>query len=152
MQIKTIALSGDRGKGMYATVDVSDYDRLIKHSWCLDVGGGYPMTRCKGKTYRMHRMVKTDVPRGMVVDHINRDKLDNRKDNLRIVNHSVNSINANLQSNNKSGFTGVCWSTRDKRWIAQGSFNSKRYLIGYFKSKEDAIAARKKWGSVHAIS
>jgi hypothetical protein len=149
--MRRIALSGNAGKGLYAIVDDFDYEMLSKHSWCLDVGGGYAMSRVNYKTMRMHRMI-LNPPNGLVVDHINRNKLDNRRSNLRIATTSQNMLNANRRSNNKSGFNGVTYSTRDKRWVAQVKLNYKNILLGYFKDKEDAINARKKWDLDYANS
>lgn len=142
--MKRIPLSGGHGKGLYALVDDDDYDRLSNHSWCMDVGGGYPMTRTGKKNYRMHRMVMS-TPRGMYIDHINRDKLDNRKSNLRVVTNSQNMLNTGMYSNNTSGHKGVTYSSRDKRWIAQVKINYKNIILGRFNNIDDAIRARKRW-------
>lgn len=142
--MKKIPLSGNHGAGLYAIVDDDDFSRLSKHSWCMDVGGGYPMTRYKTKAYRMHKMV-LPAPKGMYTDHINRNKLDNRKSNLRVVTNSQNMLNTGLYSNNTSGHKGVTYSNRDKRWIAQAKLNYRNIILGRFKDKEDAIDARKRW-------
>lgn len=142
--MKRIALSGSHGKGLYAIVDDDDYERLSKHSWCMDVGGGYPMTRHKTKAYRMHKMVM-HAPKGMYVDHINRDKLDNRKSNLRIVTNSQNMLNTGMYSNNTSGHKGVVYHKRDKRWVAQVKLNYKNIILGRFKNIDDAVKARERW-------
>lgn len=142
--MKRIALSGGHGKGLYAIVDDDDYERLLKHSWCLDVGGGYPMTRYKKKTYRMHKMV-LEAPKGLYIDHINRNKLDNRKSNLRIVTNSQNMLNTGIYSNNTSGYKGVTYNKKDRRWIAQVKVNYKNIVLGRFENKEDAAKARMRW-------
>lgn len=147
--MQKIPLSGSHGKGLFALVDDDDYDRLIKHSWCLDVGGGYAMTRHKTKAVRMHRMVK-EAPKGMYIDHINRDKLDNRKSNLRVVTNSQNMLNAGMFSNNTSGYKGVTYHTRDKRWVAQVKLNYKNIILGRFKYKADAIRVRKEWENANS--
>lgn len=147
--MKTIPLSGGHGVGLYAIVDDDDYDRLSNHSWCLDIGGGYPMTRHKTKQYRMHRMIMP-APRGFVTDHINRNKLDNRKTNLRVVTNSENMHNVGIRSTNTSGYRGVTYSNRDRVWIAQVKVNYKNIVIGRFKDKESAVIAREGWA--YAIS
>lgn len=146
--MKKIALSGSHGKGLYALVSDVDYERLKKHSWCLDVGGGYPMTRSGGKAYRMHRMILTP-PKGLYVDHINRDKMDNRRDNLRIVTNSQNMHNIGIPKSNTSGYKGVTYSNRDRRWIAQVRINYKNNVLGRFKDKKDAIMAREAWNNAN---
>lgn len=142
--MKKIPLSGAHGKGLYAIVDDDDFEMLSRHSWCMDVGGGYPMTRYKTKAIRMHKMVK-DAPAGLYVDHINRNKLDNRKSNLRIVTNSQNMLNTGMYLNNTSGYKGVTYSKRDKKWIAQAKLNYKNIVLGRFKDKESAIIARQRW-------
>lgn len=142
--MKKISLSGKHGNGLFAIVDDDDYERLSKHSWCMDVGGGYPMTRYKTKTRRMHKMVMR-APKGLYVDHINRNKLDNRKANLRIVTNSQNMLNTGMYSNNTSGYKGVVYHKRDKRWVAQVKINYKNIILGRFKDIDNAIEARKRW-------
>lgn len=146
--MKKIALSGSHGKGLFAIVDDEDYERLIKHSWCMDVGGGYPMSRVNYKAIRMHRMIMS-APKGMHVDHINRDKLDNRRSNLRVATPSQNAHNTGIKVTNKSGFKGVSYSVRDKRWLAQVKINYKNIVLGRFKDKESAIKCRREWNNAN---
>lgn len=70
--------------------------------------------------------------------------LRNRVSNLRAVTHAENLRNCNKHKNNKSGIAGVCWRERDKRWIAQISFNKKYIYLGSFLEKKQAIEVRKK--------
>jgi len=98
--MKFIKLTQDK----QAIVDDSDYERLSKFKWCYHLGyairyagGGRKQRRFE----RMHRVVN-NTPDGFFTDHINRNKLDNRRANLRTVKHRENSINRGLQSNNTS--------------------------------------------------
>jgi hypothetical protein len=77
------------------------------------------------------------------IDHINRIKTDNRIQNLRDVDASTNHHNVGLRSHNRSGITGVVWSARSKKWIAQVIYKNKRYYIGCFDTIEIASIARK---------
>lgn len=76
------------------------------------------------------------------VDHIDGDRSNNLASNLRPVSHKVNQRNIKLGTRNTSGAIGV-YLSRGKKWCAQISVDGKRRSLGYFASKEEAIAARK---------
>jgi hypothetical protein len=84
-----------------------------------------------------------NCPNGMVVDHINGNPSDNRKQNLRIVTQHQNAMNARLNINNTSGTTGVSWDKENNKWIAAIGVNNKNIKLGRFINIEDAIKARK---------
>jgi hypothetical protein len=101
------------------------------------------------KTVKLHRWI-LDAPGRMVVDHINGDSLDNRLCNLRIATVSQNSQNRNgLDSSNTSGFRGVSWDKRHKKWYAYLTVNKKRIFLGRYDSKiqaaKIAFEARRKY-------
>jgi hypothetical protein len=74
----------------------------------------------------------------MDTDHINHNKLDNRKENLRICTEAENVHNTRISRNNTSGYKGVTFHKRDKKWQTQiRSGQGKRYL-GYFNTAEEA--------------
>jgi hypothetical protein len=76
------------------------------------------------------------------VDHINGDRQDNRICNLRNVTRSENCMNSSISKRNKSGVLGVCWTSRERKWLAQIQHNGKNIHIGSFDVLEDAKAAR----------
>lgn len=76
------------------------------------------------------------------IDHINGDKTDNRWANLRAVSNTENHRNMPRRSDNTSGDNGVYWYTRLRKWEARVGANGRSHFLGYFSSKEDAIAAR----------
>lgn len=76
------------------------------------------------------------------VDHINRDRSDNRITNLREVTHRENSINRGVQSNNTSGVAGVTWSKSKMKWTAHIKHNGRQKHLGTFSCFEDAKLAR----------
>ena len=81
-------------------------------------------------------------PKGLVVDHINHDSLDNRKENLRICTIAQNNMNRpGPQKNCKSGVRGVIWEKRWKRWQATIRVNRKQIYLGIFKELEAAKSA-----------
>lgn len=87
------------------------------------------------------------APKGMHVDHVNGNKLDNRLENLRIVTNSQNQANRhNLNKNNKSGVRGVTAPAHLRRggkpWLAQIGISGKVIYLGIFATLEEAAAAR----------
>lgn len=76
------------------------------------------------------------------IDHINRDRSDNRLSNLRAVSRKENMQNGSLPSHNTSGIIGVYWYATKKKWIAAITVDRKQKNLGYFTNKEDAAAAR----------
>lgn len=95
-----------------------------------------------GKTIFMHRIIN-NTPEGMFTDHINRNKLDNRKENLRTVTEKQNKYNRPVQKNNSSGYAGVHFDKNKKKWCASISINNKTKYLGRYINKEDAIFHRK---------
>lgn len=90
---------------------------------------------------RFHRIVMHAQPR-QCVDHINKNRADNRKQNLRICDHSENDRNRSPYVTNTSGVTGVYFDKKRKKWVASITYNRKKVYIGRFTEKENAIMAR----------
>jgi hypothetical protein len=125
-------------------VDPEDAFWLKFYPW--HISGGY-VSGCnpysKPRRVLLHRVI-LDAPPGLEVDHINGDKLDNRKDNLRLVNHAHNQQNRHgLNKRNRSGFRGVSWHSRDRRWQADLRANGRTVSLGYFDTVEAANTAVK---------
>lgn len=102
-----------------------------------------------GAHYRVHRIMYQmyhsleTLSNELVIDHIDRNGLNNSKENLRLVTQQVNTLNAKLQKNNTSGVAGVQWYARNNKWgvripIGRG----RRKFIGLFESFEEACNAR----------
>lgn len=83
------------------------------------------------------------IPKKMQIDHINGDGLDNHIENLRLATIAENNRNKPLTSRNKTGFAGVEKHSTCNRWVVRISMNGKRHYVGLYKTKEQAIAARK---------
>lgn len=79
-----------------------------------------------------------------IVDHINRDKTDNRISNLRLATRSENARNINRRRDNTSGITGVNFLPKTNRWTAKLTINGWNHFLGSFATKEEAVAARLK--------
>ena len=90
----------------------------------------------------MHRELLM-APKGFHVDHINRNKLDNRSTNLRVVTVKENIENRGIQKNNTSGYTGVKkQQSKTNPWRAVAKKYGKEYFVGVFKTAEEAYNAR----------
>lgn len=126
----------------YALVDTADYDDVVRWRW-YRVANGYASRHGKDGRKYMHRYLM-QTPQGMDTDHINRNKLDNRRSNLRIVDRSTNNFNTPPSKANTSGVKGVGWFKPAGLWRAYIKHQSepKRIELGYFKTFEEAVAAR----------
>jgi hypothetical protein len=115
----------------------------------LNQSTGYRFVTVDYQKFKVHRIIWAMThrrdPGNLVIDHIDRNKLNNHPDNLRAINKALNALNSDRYSHNTSGVTGVTWFSRDKRWVAQGKRNGKTTRIGYFTDKEQAIQARLAW-------
>lgn len=133
-------------QGKLATVDDADYEALIQFKWYLTTCGNhhYAARHTKRPEKRtmvyMHRAI-TSAPKGLEVDHINGDGLDNRRENLRVCTHGENLRNQGLQANNRSGYRGVSWSKKEKKWVTYIKVDNKRQFVGQFDEKENAARA-----------
>jgi hypothetical protein len=132
--------------GGVALVDDADHALVSRWKWRL-APNGY----ARRSTYRgcmlMHRLVYGDVPAGLEVDHINRNKLDNRRANLRAVTHNVNQRNAPGGRNNTSGYKGVSYDKARGKWRAATKHNGRHILIGRYSTPQEASAAYLAWQS-----
>lgn len=122
-------------------IDLEDIDLIRKYKWSLN--NGYAEN---GSTsILMHRLILdfSDNEQDLVTDHINNDKLDNRKQNLRKCTQAKNTINRSLMSNNTSGVTGVSFYNNLNKWVAEVKLNGKKVFFKVFDSFEEAVRARK---------
>ena len=160
-----LPLKGKRGNGKFALVDRADFPRVNKYSWTINLDG-YAMSNIAGlekqrivectccgtkikiesiirrRSVSMHRFILGEP--SSEIDHINRNKLDNRKINLRKATRSINCLNKGLQSNNTSGKVGVYLikTASSKKWRAELQVNGKKHRSGYFLTKSEAVKAR----------
>ena len=114
-------------------------------SFCKSTG--YINVYVDGLGYTLHRiaiLLATGVyAKTVQVDHIDHDRGNNRLNNLRVVSHADNMRNQSLRNTNKTGVTGVSYTTRDRRWVAQIYIDKKNTNLGYFDTLEEAAAVRK---------
>lgn len=113
---------------------------------------GYIRTSVDNCNFAVHRLCwkmhhRQDIPNGIEVDHINQDRSDNRISNLRLVTMSQNMRNKTKYRSNKSGIVGVAVRSDARegtnRWRAQINVNGENIKLGSFKTKDEAIAARR---------
>jgi len=124
---------------------VDECDRELFESGTWHVNNGYIAGRIgrKGKRIYLHRAIMCP-PTGTVVDHINGNRKDNRRCNLRVIEERLNQHNRTTQDpRNKSGFRGVCFF--GKRWRAYATVEYKQKHLGLFDTPEEAAEAAKRW-------
>ena len=139
-------------QGQVAVVDDEDYEILSQYRWRLSMKGYAERTGIKkGETARstilMHREI-LKARHGMWVDHINRDKLDNKKKNLQLVTPSQNRMNSVGRTNT---LKGVSWNKTKKNWLASIRLEGRTIYLGSFSNQKDAAltydkAAKKLFG------
>ena len=130
-------------KGKFSTVDDDDFEYLSQWKWhCNSNGYASRSTYYKKdcgkrsvKTIHMHRVVN-ETKDSLQTDHINGDKLDNRKENLRSCTNSQNQMNRRNDKNESSKFKGV-YRYKDK-WGARIKKDKKSKHLGFFKSEKEA--------------
>ena len=129
----------------YFLFDTKDYEKIKNYVWHKS-SSGYVQTMIKDKTMiLLHRLIM-DCPDGMVVDHINHDKLDNRKCNLRICTALQNAWNKSVSKRNRSGYNGVYVVKVGSKikYRAGITVNHKVIYLGMFPTAEEAHEARLK--------
>ncbi len=114
--------------------DKEDTEKVIQYKWKL--AHGY--CRCKA----LEKMLHNYLTGWDKVDHINRNKLDNRKCNLRKVTQSENAMNSKVYCTSKTGIKGVRWYKAYKKWSANIMVNYKTIFLSYFDDIKDAKNAR----------
>lgn len=150
-------------KGELIKVDEKHFDVLNEHTWHVDANGYAVTTKYirsrkesketglpRKKFIKMHRLVyelEHDVTLTTKehIDHINRDRIDNRIENIRVDlqgnGDGINQINQGLRSDNTSGYKGVFLRKRTGRWESSVSYKGKKKWLGSFDSKEEAAVA-----------
>ena len=118
---------------------------------CGDVAGGikkngYVYLMVNGRSYRAHRLAWFYIYGVFPVDqidHINRNRQDNRIENLRLADSFVNARNKGVSKNNSSGFRGICWDSKNLKWKVKITVSGQDIAVGRFKEIQEAVLARK---------
>jgi hypothetical protein len=126
-----------RGQEKQFIISIKSLDRVLSHDWYLN-SSGYPFSYT-AIYHSLHRYLLGRQEKGMVIDHINRDRLDNRLENLRVISSRENSYNRtkNINSNNK--YKGV--QKRGNKYIAVITKDGIRREIPGFDTEEEAAKA-----------
>ena len=133
------------GEGKFTIVEPVDFYQVNRFNWCAKENG--PRTYAvrlvddshnRTKILSMHREIM-GAPAGMLVDHRNRDTLDNRRENLRLATHSQNQFNKGKTTRKTtSRFIGVFFEKYSGRWVARTTVEGKRIWLGRFDSEIEA--------------
>lgn len=137
-------------QGQFAMVDDDRFEELIKVKWqalwaersktFYAVHNSWNMVKQKHELFIMHRVI-LNAPEGIEVDHRDKNGLNNLISNIRLATTSQNQCNRGKASNNKSGFKGVSWEKKARKWRAEIAINGKNFSLGNFNRKSHAILA-----------
>lgn len=133
-------------RGKVALVDDADYEWLMQWKWHAAMQNANRFSAARRITaggrrmVYMHRVIM-GAPKGLLVDHKDGDPLHNFRSNLRLATKQQNAFNCGPRSNNTSGFKGVSWERRKKRWIAQIFVKRNNTYLGMYVTKEEAAVA-----------
>ena len=117
-------------------IDKDDYKTISQYSW-YESDTGYMISRIKGKLIRLHRFI-LNAPDDLCVDHINHNRADCRKNNMRLCTRKENCHNYGKSCNNKSGVTGVCWVKEKNKWLV----TIQHKFVGYYDDFQEAVESR----------
>jgi hypothetical protein len=129
-------------QGKVSIVDDEDFETLRWFRWCY-MSRGYAVRSSYGERREMlylHRVIM-QAPPGLLVDHINGDKLDNRRENLRLCSARENLRNRRPDAGSTSPYKGVSWNTQKQRWIAVIHVDRRAIQIGVFTDEIEAAYA-----------
>lgn len=115
---------------------------------------GYIYIAWNAKHILAHRLAwilhNESIPDGMIIDHTNQNRADNRIENLRLCVVSQNNCNSKLRKDNTSSVKGVGWSKQRRKWRVRLKYKGKEYTVGFYESLDDAEKAiQEKRNQVH---
>ncbi|SRR5260221_5883955 len=147
-------------KGRISIVDVQDIELVCEYNWSYSVHG-YAVARIDDKVKYMHRVI-LGLPSDVEVDHINRNKLDNTRANLRAADRYLNTRNVGCLNTTRYGprtseYRGVCWDKKRCVWRSNININKKQIFLGYYTSEIEAAkvynnAVRRYFGGLAYIN
>jgi len=135
-------------RGQKAIIDDKDYELIKNYKWyALKAPNTYYAVTSvrfidgtlRQKRIYMHRLIM-GVLQKQQIDHINNNGLDNRRENLRLCNHTTNSMNQ-IKNRGTSKYKGVYWNKNDKKWQASITLSKKKTYLGQYNSEVSAAIA-----------
>lgn len=151
--MKTLNVSTFKHPNTFALVDDEDYEYLNQWKWYAREHSNrlYVIRRekdseinWKARHLQLHRIIMK-AKNGQIVDHIDRNPLNNQKNNLRFCTFAQNLANKKVQVNNTSGYRGVSWNKKSKIWQARVGLNGKEKLIKTSKCIKECVMAYDKF-------
>lgn len=144
------------GHGKFALIDAADAKWVYQWTWHFNKRGYAARLRYRGKDkcdaiIYLHRAIMGEID-GVEYDHINRDKLDCRRVNLRVCTQHQNAGNVGKKTPKRpstSQFKGVSWDSGKKKWLAQGRNHGRMVFLGRFNDEMEAAKKYNEWASKH---
>lgn len=127
------------------------WKRRRTQAGCVNTAG-YLVIRIKKTLHYAHRLawfLHYGTWPEREIDHINRDKSDNRISNLRLATSTQNKVNCGMRSHNTSGYKGVFWSKQKARWQARATRHKKQFHLGFWDTAQQAGEAYYQWALSH---
>lgn len=124
-------------------IDLVDLEEVLKNAWRMNALGYIQSnrTRTNEKPITIHRLIM-NASDDEIVDHIDRNPSNNKRNNLRIVTQYENMMNSSVSKVNKSGYKGVFYNKTTDRWDVRITVRGKKINLGSYKIKDDAIKVR----------
>lgn len=138
-----IDVNNSKFSGRKIICDLDDWENGLKDYYWNANDEGYAYATKRRKTVFMHKIVSKSDGK-VITDHKNQNSLDNRKNNLRNTDCSMNAFNRTTREDSKSGYNGVWKDKKSGKWKADICINGKHNHLGYFDELEEAIETRKK--------
>jgi hypothetical protein len=140
--IETGTYRSDSKRRLLIEVSDEDYDELSKYHWHVDINGGVSGRPNKVRTLMHRYIMKPNI--NEEVDHIDGNRMNNQRSNLRIATSSQNKMNRGPRKDNTSGYKGVSWHSQNNKWTARIKAGDKYLHLGLFDNIEDAKNAYNK--------
>jgi AP2 domain len=135
-----IAITGKHGVGKTMLIDDEDV-ALLQGKSVFMVGDMYPAIYLNGRAILVHKIVAEYIGLSGGITHENRNKLDNRRQNLRGATASQNGRNCGVRVDNTSGLKGISWCKSRGKWEARLRVDGRKENLGYFTCKFAAARA-----------
>lgn len=131
----------------YTWVDVSDYECVTAEATWRLARRGYAYHHVGAET-KLHRFILGMTPEDPLVDHRDRNPLNNRRSNLRVCTVQQNSTNQGSRGG-ASRYRGVFWEAKPQKWRAAATLQGKKHHIGLFTDEDEAGEAARLWRIEH---